>query len=339
MKKIFIVTIIILLLTLNSFGEKIYTFTDINKPNAISINKNSLFISENTSLSIYSLTKFKLIKKFGKEGEGPMEFKKNHMGFGIKFTLDSNRISINSETKLSFFNLNGKFIEEHRVVPLMNFIPAGKKYISRGLSKSKGTFSKISISLFNSKFKKEKDLFISNIDFGMGAKIPTPMYNYDYTFYKDKIYVSTGSDGIRIDVFDINGKKELSVIKDLGKRPLSGKYISSVKGHYKTDPRTKNFWEYFKKNLLFLSNFPGIRSFNLYNDKIYVQTYLEKDGKTEWNIFNLKGSELGRIWLPSIEVNPIATAPYTIFNGFLYWITENDEEEGWDLNKYKIPQL
>ncbi len=326
---------IILVLTVNIIGAKTFTFKDINNPTAIIIKKGSLFISEKTTLFIYSLDNFKLIKKFGKEGEGPMEFKSNHRGDGIRFTINSNKIYINSETKLSVYSLDGKFINESRVLPKLNLISAGENYISSSLSKSDGGFPKITVSLFNSEFKKIKNLFLSNISSGMGAKIPTPSYNHKYRFYNGKVYISTGTKDINIDVYDTNGKKEFSIVKIPGKKTLTKEYISAVKRHYKTNPKTKNFWRYFQKNLLFLSDFPGIRNFNINNDKIYVQTYKMKSGNTEWIIFGLKGKELRKVWLPSIEVNPISMSPYTIFDNVLYWLTEN-EEEGWDLHKYNI---
>ena len=149
MKKYFLISLFVLISVTNFYGEKIFSFEDINKPNALIIKDNSLFVSEETSLLIYSLDGFKLIKKFGKEGEGPMEFKKNHMGEGIKFTINSNRICINSETKLSFFDLKGKFIKEYRVVPMMNLIPLNKNYISS-----------MNPMLFNEFFAASKNVFL-----------------------------------------------------------------------------------------------------------------------------------------------------------------------------------
>ncbi len=337
MKRI-LLSIIVLVLTVNIIETKTFTFKDINNPTAIIIKKGSLFISEQTTLSIYSLDKYKLIKKFGKEGEGPMEFKSNHRGDGIRFTINSGKIYINSETKLSVYSLDGRFIKESRVLPRLNLISAGENYISSSLSKSDSGFPKKTISLFNSEFKKIKNLFVSNISSGMGAKIPTPTYNHKYRFYKGKVYISTGTKNINIDVYDTNGNKEFSIVKIPDKKTLTKEYISAVKRHYKTNPKTKNFWRYFQKNLIFLSDFPGVRSFNINNDRIYIQTYKMKSDNAEWIIFGLKGKELKKVWLPSIEVNPITMSPYTIFDNVLYWLTENDKEEGWDLHKYNFPR-
>jgi hypothetical protein len=62
------------LFVLPVFAEKITTFPQLQKPEFINVGENLICINEGAVVFLYDLNDFKLIKKFGRNGEGPGEF-------------------------------------------------------------------------------------------------------------------------------------------------------------------------------------------------------------------------------------------------------------------------
>ena len=72
MRKInLLILILLLLLATLVLAAKIVPMPDIVKADIIKVDGHDLVIAQGPAISIYSLKDFKLIKKFGKEGEGP----------------------------------------------------------------------------------------------------------------------------------------------------------------------------------------------------------------------------------------------------------------------------
>ena len=73
-KKMMVILLTVLLAALLGAETKVIPMPDLMKPQLILLDKTQMYITEDTSIFIYSLKDFKLIKKFGKRGEGPQEF-------------------------------------------------------------------------------------------------------------------------------------------------------------------------------------------------------------------------------------------------------------------------
>lgn len=69
MKKVGLILILLLFINL-VFAAKITTFPDLLKPGRLIVDGKQIFITEGTTIRIYSLEDFSLQKKFGKMGEG-----------------------------------------------------------------------------------------------------------------------------------------------------------------------------------------------------------------------------------------------------------------------------
>lgn len=76
-----LVLIEFLLLTSLIFPGKVAVLPEVKRPAFdIIVDNNELFLVECATIYIYSLTDFKLKKKFGRRGEGPGEFKVHPAG-------------------------------------------------------------------------------------------------------------------------------------------------------------------------------------------------------------------------------------------------------------------
>jgi hypothetical protein len=89
--------------------------------------------------------------------------------------------------------------------------------------------------------------------------------------------------------------------------------------------------------MTFPDYFPPIRMFHVTDNKIYVMTYKEKDGKNEFIILDMEGKLLNRMFIP---ISPFEETTviifYTIKNGKLYLLKDNEETEEWEVRIFEI---
>ena len=86
------------------------------------------------------------------------------------------------------------------------------------------------------------------------------------------------------------------------------------------------------KPIIFPGEFPAIRDYYVADGRIYVLTYKEEDGKSEWLIFDLAGKFLKRLFLPYQYMTPVDGYPTAVKNETLYQLIESEEGEEWALH-------
>jgi hypothetical protein len=74
-----------------------------------------------------------------------------------------------------------------------------------------------------------------------------------------------------------------------------------------------------------------MKSYDITDDKIYVLTYYKEDNKSEFIVLDLKGNFITRIMFPLAHSIFLEPYPYTIYEGKLYQIVENQETETWEM--------
>ncbi|MFC2155329.1 hypothetical protein ACFLRB_02405 [Acidobacteriota bacterium] len=92
---------------------KVVPLPDLLNPNVIMADNDRLYIADGTSIFIYSAKDFSLLKKFGREGEGPREFLDKIYTIGVQ----GEYLTVNSVAKLSFFTKDGQFVKGKRTLP------------------------------------------------------------------------------------------------------------------------------------------------------------------------------------------------------------------------------
>ena len=98
------ITFILLVIFMSSFilETRIVHLEEILKPVTINLDKDQIYITEGASIYIYSLKDFKFVKKFGKEGEGPHEFKIIPQ-LPLIINVQTDKLLVNSLGKISRF--------------------------------------------------------------------------------------------------------------------------------------------------------------------------------------------------------------------------------------------
>ncbi|MFC2155051.1 hypothetical protein ACFLRB_00990 [Acidobacteriota bacterium] len=322
----------ILLLAVVVFGEKATSLPDINNPKIIVVDHELLIITEGTTIYIYALKDFRLLKKFGKKGEGPGEFT-IYPNSPMKIKLLPDNFLVNSMGKITYFTRKGDYIKEikHNVTyGGADLFPIGDHFAAMNFIRGKKeTF--VTTNIYDSEFKKIKEINKFELS-QQGQKFKILEKAILMQTDKNRIYVA-GTEDFTIDIFDYSGKKVHTINRKYDKLKFTDAHKEEALNSYKTNPNTKPYFDLIKANTSWPDHFPVIRYFTAANRRVYVQTYLVRDGKTEFYLFDHNGKFLNRKWVPLTAGNFVNTLQlYTIHNHKCYQLVENADKEQWELH-------
>ena len=336
MKKIiFYILLFIMLLLANVYSEVVIPVPELINPGSIAVSKSKIYISDEAEVKIYSLKGFKFLKKFGKKGEGPKEFML-YPGHGVDIEILEDKLMINSLGKISFFKKDGSYINETRTGKRGSLKYINGKFIGHGFE-TKGQINYYNLRLFNSKFKKVKDLIewrspVQDVNFEIDL---APEYA-GYHVINKRIYAVPDSE-FKIEVFDENGTKINKITYPYSRIKIDESYKETVLNFFKTDKRWKKQFALIKKAAKFKMYFPAIKMLLIDNKGIYVQTYKKDKDKTEFILFDLNGKFMKKVFVPFVDSMGINIVPrHTIRDGKLYQLVENEESENWEVRVFEF---
>ncbi|MCP4148325.1 MAG: hypothetical protein GY757_11295 [bacterium] len=327
-----ILLIVVLLISSFVFAGNVITLKELVNPSSIDIDRDQIFITEKTTVYIYSAKDFTLIKKFGKEGEGPQEFKNNtQSNIQLVLSFTPEHIVISSMNKLSFFTREGKFVKENKVDRgfwIRQLGNKGDRFV--GVEESNdGKFTYFAINLYDGNLKKTKELTRKRNWFQESGKLDGIDFSTpDFALNGDKIVTFAGG----VSTFDSNGKK----IKTLDYKFKKKKVTQEDKKRYthwmKTSPVLKNFYErLLKKRIVYSDYFPDWHHGGVYKDGFYLVTYTKQNGKSEVYFFDMESKFKGKALLNIVPKDIQAYYSYTMYNGKIYQLLESESGEEWKL--------
>jgi len=309
------------------FPERLATLPEIMKPGSISVDNNQLYVGERSSIYLYSTKDFKLVKQFGRQGEGPGEFRSFP---AIKVFPDY--LLINTFGKLIYFSRNGELLKEKKTTGRFTFLvyPKGENFVGMEMKFDRESQkSSAAITLFDKDFKTIKVVAESEIRRRGGSGTIEMQMIRDYLghdVYGENIYVGDTKKGFFFEVFNSKGNKLYQIEKEYEKLEVTDEY----KNNYIENMKKSTFYKQVKDRVKFtcMKYFPAFKNFSINNGKIYVLTYKIKDKKQEVIIIDLKGNILKKTFLPDDVI-------YSIDNDRFYYLKENEEEE-WEFFVEKI---
>jgi len=334
MKKIFIV-IWVLIFGILGWAEKVTTLTEVLKPTVIQVDDSQFYIVEGATIFIYSLKDYKLIKKFGKEGQGPGEFATNPQLPTI-IDVSTDEIIVNSIGKLSYFTKDGNFKKEIKTVsPSFNFQPMGDRFIGMGrVQDDKKLYN--TVNIFDSKLAKIKEIYRADTGLrGPGKGIEAIQKVFWFQYYDNKIFLPGQTDD-EIDVFDKDMNKLFTIKVEAKKIKISDEFKKEVINQFKTTPGTKEIFDAFLKPVRFSEYFPTILFFFCADDILYVMTWNRENEKNEFYTYDMKGKLIKKLWIPLAYQDYLQPFPLSIKNGKLYQVVENIDTEEWELHISEI---
>ncbi|MDQ1350041.1 MAG: hypothetical protein QG657_342, partial [Acidobacteriota bacterium] len=260
MRQILFFVMILILLPMVTFGEKLAALEGVSKPGFLAVDPYSpqFYVTEGASIYIYSLADFKLKAKFGKAGEGPQEFRIIQSGNILVVQPLKDSLLINSMGRVSFFSKEGKFIKEMSTgggFMSMRFQPIGNGYAGLDMSMDNKTQSLATfLNLYDDQFKKTKQ--IQKIDLLQRGKMQFPMVSPLFYVEDDKI-VALGGEDFVIDIYDAGGNKVSSITREYKKLEVTEEYKKGVHDFMKSSSALRQAYETVKNMIQFSQYFPA----------------------------------------------------------------------------------
>lgn len=311
---------------------------ELIKPECILVDNGKIYIIESTTIYIYSSADFKLFKKFGKEGEGPREFKHSPAPWvpSLFVFFKPGRLFINSMGKISIYSREGEFIDEIKNPGFMRvLIPFEENYIGFGRAQE-GKVSYFTYNLHDSNFKKGKEIYRLKSPEQGGRDIdPIVMAGIKNIFFK---YTHRGRfflpawDGI-IHIFDKTGKKVGAITPGCRKVVLDLELKGRFDNYFRTDPRFKRIYsrDAGRGRIRFPGHLPLLKEYRVADGKVFVVSSFKENGKYESFIYDMDGKLLKKVGLPLKDKDMLEVYPFTIADGKIYQLVENEDEEEWML--------
>ncbi len=336
--KLFTLFILILCCFSMAFAEKVAELKELNDPCSLKFHGNEIFILDNPEVKIYSLADYRFLRKFGQTGEGPGEVQPLPDSF---FEIHKNKVITNGLCKIAYFSPGGDHLEDKKY----SFMALKHLHVGDNLAflrfnfNQKDTEQSFDVVLHDSQLKKIKSLYsMKQPSVTKLKKIMEPLVMVHIAAAGDRLFVFDQSGGFRIQVFDAAGKKLKSIDVPYEKLPVTEAFKKSVIDFLKQNKSTREI-PLLEQNIGFYDTMPVMKSFQVVENKIYVQTYKEKDGRMEFYILDLDGKVLKKVFLPvGLYPRTGGTGDVTFsFKGdYCYYLAEDTAEEVWELHRVKI---
>jgi len=310
------------------FAEKVRTLTEVLHPFRFYVDEEQLYITEGVKVFIYSKKDYRLVKKFGKEGEGPGEVLLRRRGGNTEIGLivQKEHIIVSTVGKLIYFTKDGNFVKEIKTAPAGRWLsPFGELFVGKKYIREKdGLYH--GIALYDSNIKQLK-LIYKHIHGWQGTEAefnPLIVEQADFEIGGDKIFVMDGARTM-IGCFDKTGQPLFSItIKDEIVE-FTEEDKKNMVADYKTNAFWKRYYETRKHFFKFPEYFPPISMFTLdpVEKKIYIKTEKKENGKQKWAVYDFNGKLIKTTLLPLGWLR--------FYNGICYRLLLNEEEDEWEL--------
>ncbi len=306
---------------------------DVFKPHTITINDKIMVIADNYTLKLFKKDGDKFnstpFKTFGKRGEGPQEFKEFPFPQILK-----DEIMVSSLGKVLFYNFKGNLIKEQKTnirTPLVKYLDG--KFVSNSISRKDKTLF-ISYNVYSSDFTNNKSFHESEWCIQPGKK-RTLFETYFFDTYQDKAIFAYYNDEPKIGIVDKNAKIIRNIILKTNRQVFNSKDMKNIINSLKNNSADTSYLEFIKKTRQ-PKYFPYIRYCKVDKDKIYVFTYKKKNNLTQCLVYNFKGKEIKRCFVPIKETTLLDKAIFTVYNNTLFQLIEDIDKEEWFLHISKI---
>jgi beta-lactamase regulating signal transducer with metallopeptidase domain len=308
-------------------------------PLSMAVEEGRIYITEqegqaeklNSSIVIYSLKDFSVLKKFGQSGKGTGEFLYGPWEFDVL----NGSIWAKDGRKINVFSRDGVFQKEIPFPPQIMFmeyplLPVGQNYVTfpidradldRGILRFFGR-------VYDPEFRLIKQFYDETPFLGPPPpppppgkkdgikieKVVRPEEDYlvlpdciDFGVAENKIFVGDTRKGFHFSVFDDRGNELYAIDKDYEKLKVPKAFNERAKK--RIEARAK----FFKDEVGFKPReyYPAFMGFKIADGKIYVATYAEKNDFQELIVMNLKGDILKRAF-----VFPFHPSSETLYNSF-----------------------
>ncbi len=336
---------IVLLLSVGLQGEKLAELPEIAKPDLMEIANGKLYLMEGSVVFQYQLSDLKLLRRFCKKGEGPGELKLNP-GVPNYIVITPKEILAVSMDKAIAFSTDGQVLKEMKIPMFTNYLhPRTQGFIGMRFNLTQKPI--VQVKTMDKEMKDQKVFYKQRLSGGQNL-VDLTYDGVNIAVEGERIYVDQSKNGFEIGVYDMNGNLQKLIKKDVPKIKFSDKHKQAAMEVLKNNSGVKNMgWENFKKVVKFTHQeyLPAIQDMTVHKGRIYVMTNTKEAGKVRYLVFDTDGKELTRYDLPQpIESDfgaKVFGRPgrfYKFYQGYYYYLVEDEEAESWELHRSKLKQ-
>lgn len=335
--KILILVLVLSVCGGTASGEKVAAFTDFVNPDMYRLHDGKFYVSEDAVIFIYSMKDFKLLKKFGREGEGPKEFYINRARANdmVDFELVNDKLIVNSWGKISYWSKLGEYISERRIPKNVGswFEFLDNRIVGRKFTRGKNNMTYHHVVLYDNDFNPLKTIYSHIHGAQWRHRLKFNPLAIEQAFIQTCNNTAFAIDGARgqIIVYDHEGNKKFSA-----KNPDEPvKFTEQMKKDRIDSYKTSKFWSGMYAARKHLFDWPDylnpIRWFYLdpAKNRLYMQAYDQKDNTRKYFVFDFNGKFIKRTWLPwegMLRFN----------DGKIWQLKENEDTEEWELHVSQI---
>lgn len=329
MKRMQMWVCLVFLLTLPVLAEKIADLPDLVRVNDFALSRDRLYVVAGTSVHIYSRKDYHRLGSFGREGEGPGEFKL----FAQIHLLDQ-ELLFHSVRRFSFFSLEGTFLREHKTVEGHGFIPLGQGYA--GLADRGDAGGRcLTVHLFDARLAKGEELLA-------GSPLPDGKINWFCTgpelkVMDGRLYAST-LEQPTVKVFDAQGKLCGQVSFPARSVPLTQAHQQKFMDTLKKG-MDKEGIAFFRQMMFIPEYLPVIREFDARDGVLYILANTDRvlEGVYEVLMLDPSGNLLKRVTMRlGLSENGFKPFPLFFTEKKCFQLIENEDTEIWELHATTI---
>ena len=330
---------ILLVLALTLSGEKLAELDNLGRPEQIAVDGETLYVLEDTSVYMYSLKDYRLLKQFCKKGNGPGELKPLP-NFKLQMAVDKSNVLVNSYSKMILYTKTGEILKERRYPFIaLQVIPIDANYAVTKSVFNENEANSVGLCFFYNEFKENKNVYSRKYPHykksGRVDMLPNLVF---IRKYDGKIFSFDQDGGFTINVYDSSGKLLNTIESDYKKQKMTRFFIDKTWEWAKKDIRLRNISEKIRQMAYFPEYFPVMKNFMVDDNKIYVQTYEMKMEKNQsrFVIVDFNGKILKKIYLAGADINTIEPSAYTFKKGYYFYLFENPKTEKIELHRENI---
>jgi hypothetical protein len=312
--------------------------TELTKPHDIFSDDNHLIISdgiEGTTIYVYTIDDLSLFSKFRGSADTSGKFIVSG-GHEVDIDIRNDTLLISSHWKTSLFTKSGKLIFEKPIdndTYGYNFL--GNQFQGMGYTTDTNNINYYTFNIYDKDFKYIKEItrIKGSTQEGKGTLVLAK--KYQALTDKGKFYFKGKSEELEFEVFNSDGLQEKVFNYPYERIAVRDIHKEDIYKGYKEHPFFGQYFEEIKKNLFFPDYLPAIYNFKIYNNHIYALSYQIENTNSILFKFDTDGELLERLEVPMQWIDATETYPFTISNGKLYQLIQNESEK-WELQIIKL---
>jgi hypothetical protein len=330
MKKIVFVLLLVLPWSIIR-AKNAATLQLLTNPTGIAVKEHHIYIADFPAIYIYSLKDFRLIKKFGRKGAGPGEFLPRSSKDQFFIYLLDETVFVESNGRVSFFTLNGDFLKEFNVAAAgYLFQPFDNRFLGKKrVVEERSVYG--TLNLFDKQFKRVKEVFRVPYSIQPGKKILVFNPN-DFRYHPGENYLYIRNlKEFAVKIYD----KHFKLVSILKRENYTLRKIlpeDKKKMHSVFKVALKERYDVLRHRITFPETFAAVRNIIVDGGKLYIITFKKQEGGVECFLYTPEGTFIQKLHIPLIFENILQYYPYTIHNGSLYQLIENEDTEEWELH-------